>query len=1709
MKKSPILPAALLGILLFAIAPAHAVAVYGELHARWAVADNPEPPPAEFGDPFFSWSLEGSFLLPDGASATASTPPGTFVYAVTDVTGRLYTDQFPLNETNPQLAIQQGSVVAIAEGGGSDRLIVEFDVDPAQIDLSSVGAQEFLKDAAAPIELAELERFSVRKVWVGPFFDDPADAGNRDKVAALLVLVSSPEYILSHPGTRIELWFGAGSQAVETEMDGGGSLLTRADARLDPSFGIAGVAAGTSDLGGHRIGYSSAAVQADHKVLWVGAVGGLERRNPDGTVDAEFTRPSGIPAFRSIGGSHMALLPDGKSLVSAEVVRSDAPSFSKVAFEGLARLHPDGTLDTEFDLELGNYQTIRSLGLTAIAVQTDGKILIAGNFDHVSHTPRNGVARIHPDGSLDHSFNAGFGPVLSYGIEDKATIHRLLVQEDGRILVGGYFDNFNGAPRSGIARLNADGSLDTGFDPQTAGIADKVSSMLVQADGRILVCGRRWIYDHQDPKPPGGAAEFTLIRLLPNGHPDLEFTSSVRDQEGFEQYSSVVAAQADGNLLVSAVFQVRGRRVNRILRLFPDGTVDPSFDSGTGSHTNPILQADGRIIASSAFPSGPYNWLTGGAARLLNDPATQNLVIPNTTRVDWLRGGTAPETTQVWFELSTDSGSNWTHLGPGIRCPGGWALEEATLPTSGTLRARARIGSSDWGLVEQTLDFSLPVVPSDFNVAVASGIILVTDNTGSGGSLTVREPAPGHIEFTAPGRMFHTASVDPVLGSSGSFPLAGISQIIIRCGPGEDTIAVEAFAAILPDLVIQSGTGADTLTLRAGSTVTLVDPDGFTLHEALISGGLTIETQGPVIQAGPLAGGMYLRKLGIGALTLSEANTHQGETSVSGGVLALVHPSHNPLQASARLTIQHGAVLDVTGLSDGRLVLSPGQELQGHGMVAGALEVPAGSKLSAGAVPGTLDLGDLALQEGAVLAIQLQPHGGGTDHDQLRVSGTVSLGGATLALSTPWFQDLERTFVIIRNDGDGDVLGSFDGLPEGSRLKAPGTESEHLTISYRGGDGNDVTLTSTVQAGDVNTGFRTGDLLSSGMAEVYSAIGLGDGSVLIGGLVVLQWYDVDGDYNTYDYYLDTITLDSSGQRFDFHGTGGVGGRILAFEADGGLISAFGGGWGFQPPDPNSFVDSGIIRLVRHPLGFWTEDANFVTSTAIHGVAAPILGMVLQRDGRILVAGDGAETPNGRTAGIARLKADGSLDATFLPGTGANGTIFCMGLQDDGKIIIGGLFDSFDGIPRNQIARLHPDGTLDAAFVPAPGLDGGIHALAIQADGKIVAAGSTTEEGGTRYRLVRFHADGSLDAGFAPGLGSDVMTSSLVLQVDGGILATTIRKDADGTSRGSTVLRLLPDGAMDSTFAPATSPGDVRNAVLEVSGQIIITGDFEQVNGVSQYRISRLINDPGTHSMAIPSATRVEWHRQGTRPEAAYAWFEHSADEGTTWTLLGPGHRIPGGWALTGVTLPATGSIRARARVLTTGLNATTSVLDEAVVAIPQLPPTAARLAHFRSAATASGEVQLTWETLVEVDTLGFHVERGTPSGAWERLTSQLIPALGSSERSQVYGFTDKAPGTGAGTRYRLVEVERKGDEIELAVTHVPAVATALLPPGESRLSIVLRGARHGDALVESAPSIEGPWTPTGSVTLDELGAAVLAVELPTSESVRFYRLVTE
>ena len=99
-------------------------------------------------------------------------------------------------------------------------------------------------------------------------------------------------------------------------------------------------------------------------------------------------------------------------------------------------------------------------GVFSVALQSDGKVLIGGNFYTVNGTNRNGIARLNANGSLDGSFNPGTGR-MAMGLLSSP------LQPDGKVLVGGGFTTFDGTNRNGIARLNANGSLDSSFNPGT------------------------------------------------------------------------------------------------------------------------------------------------------------------------------------------------------------------------------------------------------------------------------------------------------------------------------------------------------------------------------------------------------------------------------------------------------------------------------------------------------------------------------------------------------------------------------------------------------------------------------------------------------------------------------------------------------------------------------------------------------------------------------------------------------------------------------------------------------------------------------------------------------------------------------------------------------------------------------------------------------------------------------------------------------------------------------------------------------------------------------------------------------------------------------------------------------------------------------------------------------------------------------------------
>ncbi|MBX3731169.1 MAG: autotransporter-associated beta strand repeat-containing protein [Verrucomicrobiae bacterium] len=1300
---------------------------------------------------------------------------------------------------------------------------------------------------------------------------------------------------------------------------------------LDPSFT-------PGDHGFPAI--SSAALQPDGRIVVTHAAGTSDtmqyrvaRLDSDGSLDDGFTLGAIVPEYRTLGGKITAVLPDGRIIVSATSLQSGR------AVHGLARLRPDGTPDPTFRLRLGTPDVAwaSDASVDAVVVLPGGKLLIGGCFHTVDGVARNGIARLNPDGSTDTDFSPGAGPGFSgpssVSGDEIAAIKCLSVQDDGRILVGGYFNQFAGSPRIGIARLNPDGTLDPAFDAKGTLFANDVHSIAIQADGRMLVVGSFW--DHPARQDPSSGIHNKLVRLLPDGAPDAGFApASPPDLDPADEIA-LLGIQADGRILLGAATFKDGdppQGGGVTYRIHPDGSRDPGFVSAFDPDFTfrATMQADGKILAT-AFAGKPFTATspppTGGIARLLNGPAALNLSVPNPTRVDWLRGGTTPETSRVWFELSTDEAITWTSLGAGSRVPGGWALDGLKLPQTGKLRSRAIIADPQGrtsSVLEQTVDYSLPGAAPDFDVRITDGTILVTDNTGIGGEFTLSQSLPGRLRFSAPGRTFRISGGPVRPSGSGDLSLSGVVLITTRFGDKSDDIRIESTATDFPEVILQSGGGADTIALLGGSKVTLQDPDGFILNGSSVSSLLVINSDGPVTQAALISGSGALHKLGGGTLILSHDNRYTGETRVESGTLALVNPSlRTTFRDSPVFSLQNGATLDARGLADGGLQLGRPAIFRGYGTVLGTLEIQDGGSLAPGSVPGILDVENLLLQGGATLTVNIEGFQAGTQYHQVRVAGRIRLENAILDLAASWDVDQkDAPVVLLDNRGSHPVEGTFRDLPEGSRIYLRGVNQTPWTLSYHGGDGNDVTLTLKTSDGELNTDFHS-DVQE--FETVQSAAVQANHAIVLGGIAPTGEED--------PHRIARLSPSGLGGRRDpafatgplVPGYRDFGGRVTAVQPDGRiLISA--GEYQFEV-DGQPHTASGLARI--GPDGSF--DPQFRTAPDIHGVGS-ISSLVLQPDGRILIAGSPVATAVGATAGIARLHPDGSLDGSFAPGAGANGSVLCMTLQDDGRIVIGGIFDSFNGVSRNRMARLHPDGSLDAGFMPADALDLEVSAVALQADGNVLAAGASRgalDPTASDYRIVRFLPDGSLDTGFLPWMSRQARTSGLVVQADGRVVVTTTPAPPITGAHPDAVFRLLADGTRDPDFTPASSVGAVWSVVPQPHGNLLITGNFTEFNGAPRAGIVELLNRPGTRRLEAADSTRLVWMRDGSLPEVAYVGFEMSTDQRQTWTRLGAGTRIRGGWELGGLSLPQSFWIRARACIISTSADASSSsILEE-------------------------------------------------------------------------------------------------------------------------------------------------------------------------------------
>jgi len=339
---------------------------------------------------------------------------------------------------------------------------------------------------------------------------------------------------------------------------------------------------------GANSGISSVAIQPDGKIIIAGSFTAYDniartriaRLNPDGSLDTSFDPGTGT----NLPVTAMALRPDGKIIIGGAFSDYNGTVCKKIAL-----LNADGSLDAGFAIGTNDTGFI-----TAVAVQPDNKIIIGGRFNSYSSVPRNNIARLNADGSLDAGFSPGSGLYIMPpgGMSVPFPARTITVQSDGKIVVGGDFIKYNDIPINRVARINSNGSLDTSFHAGT-GASAAVMAAVIQPDGKIIIGGSFTSYN--------GISRNRLARINPDGSLDVSFNPGT----GPDLYMQAIALQQDGKILIGGAFtHYNGIARNRLARLNPDGSLDTAFNPGAGAD-EPVrqmaLQQDGKIVIAGDF----------------------------------------------------------------------------------------------------------------------------------------------------------------------------------------------------------------------------------------------------------------------------------------------------------------------------------------------------------------------------------------------------------------------------------------------------------------------------------------------------------------------------------------------------------------------------------------------------------------------------------------------------------------------------------------------------------------------------------------------------------------------------------------------------------------------------------------------------------------------------------------------------------------------------------------------------------------------------------------------------------------------------------------------------------------------------------------------------------------------------------------------------
>ena len=277
-------------------------------------------------------------------------------------------------------------------------------------------------------------------------------------------------------------------------------------------------------------------------------------------------------------------------------------TYQGVSANRIIRLNSDGTRDNGFNIGTG----FSGFWINSIAIQNDGKLVMGGMIDSYQGVLAGRIIRLNSDGTRDNTFDMGIG-------FENGSVNSIKIQNDGKIIIGGGFSTYQGVSANRIIRLNSDGTRDNSFDIGT-GFNSSVDLVFIQNDGKLVIGGNFTTYQ--------GVSANRIIRLNSDGTRDNSFDIGT----GFGNSVSAIEIQNDGKFVIGGNFTTyQGASANRIIRLNSDGTRDNTFDTGTGFSSTVLtikIQNDGKLVIGGNFTT--YQGVSANRIIRLNSDGTRD-----------------------------------------------------------------------------------------------------------------------------------------------------------------------------------------------------------------------------------------------------------------------------------------------------------------------------------------------------------------------------------------------------------------------------------------------------------------------------------------------------------------------------------------------------------------------------------------------------------------------------------------------------------------------------------------------------------------------------------------------------------------------------------------------------------------------------------------------------------------------------------------------------------------------------------------------------------------------------------------------------------------------------------------------------------------------------------------------------------------------------